>query len=551
VVAADGAVFVVDRGNHCVRRIAPTGEVTTVAGDGVSGYVDGPAAQARFNAPEGLALTASGTLLVADTGNHRIRVVSAAGVVSTLAGSGSKAFGNGEGLAASFNTPVGLALDALGTLYVADSGNHRIRAVSPAGAVSTWAGTGVAGTTDGAAGSARFNSPRDLAFEADGSLLVLDHNSQRLRRVSTAGVVTTVAGGAPGFADGPAGTFHRPRGLATGVDGTIYVCDYSGLRAVVAQRVVTLVPNGVGSRDGARAVARFNHPYGLALAPNGDLYVSEEINHRIRAISPTGEVRTVAGSTAGFQDGSGGSASFNAPAGLAFGPDGSLVVADRVNNRIRMVSPTGGVSTLAGAAAGYADGTGAAAQFNRPIGVAVDASGRVYVADAGNHRIRVITAAGVVTTLAGSGAAGTADGPPASAAFNSPQALLLLPDGGLIVAEGGSHRIRRVTPEGAVSTLAGSTQGAADGLGPEAAFANPSGLALEPSGSIIVSDGWGQRLRRVTPEGRVTTLAGSVAGHMDGAGATALFDHPRGLAIAPDGSLFVAERNGHVIRVVR
>lgn len=435
---------------------------------------------------------------------------------------------------------------------MADASNHRLRAVSPTGVVTTFAGSGTAGTLDGTGTAARFNVPRALAWHPEGGLVGIDYGGHRIRRISAAGVVTTLAGSTTGFADGPSGLLNRPEGLAVGADGTVFVADFGGVRALLNGGLRTLVPSGAGDADGPALAARFNHPYGLALAPDGTLYVADGLNHRIRAISPDGLVSTVAGSVAGFVDATGPAARFNAPAGVAVGPDGCVYVADRVNHRIRKIAPGGVVTTLAGSTAGLADGTGGAARFNGPIGLAFDASGRLLVADTKNNVIRAVTLAGAVTTLAGS-TVGSADGPAATAQFSAPQALVAAKDGTLYVAEGagGNHRLRRISPAGEVSTLAGSTDGFADGVGAAARFSNPAGLALAADGSLVVAGGWDQRLRRVTPDGTVTTLAGGLAGYRDGVGPEARFDHPSGVAIAPDGTIFVADRNSHCIRQVR
>nr|WP_298220767.1 NHL repeat-containing protein [Halothiobacillus sp.] len=245
-----------------------------------------------------------------------------------------------------------------------------------------------------------------------------------------------------------------------------------------------------------------------------------------------GLVSTFAGSTtAGSADGTGAAASFNSPAGVATDASGNVYVADSANNEIRKISPAGVVTTLAGSTtAGSADGTGAAASFNSPEGVATDASGNVYVADAVNHEIRKISPAGVVTTLAGFTAPGSADGTGAAARFHGPAGVATDASGNVYVADTGNHEIRKISPAGVVTTLAGSTTaGSADGTGAAASFNHPLGVATDASGNVYVGDSYNNEIRKISPAGVVTTLAGSTAfGSADGSGAAARFHGPFG-----------------------
>jgi len=311
--------------------------VTTLAGSTL-GFTDG--ALAQFNLPYGVAVDADGNVYVADAGNHRIRKISAAGVVTTLAGS---TFGylDGTGAAARFNFPEGVAVDADGNVYVADAGNHRIRKITAAGVVTTLAGS-TFGYLDGTGAAARFNFPSGVAVDAAGNVYVADAGNDRIRKVTAAGVVTTLAGSTLGFAD------------CTG------------------------------------AAARFNFPFGVAVDAAGNVYVADAQNNRIRKITAAGVVTTLAGSTLGFVDGTGAAARFSSPQGVAVDAAGNVYVADASNDRIRKVTAAGVVTTLAGSTQGFLDGTGAAAQFATPYTVAVDAAGNVYVADTDNDRIRQI-----------------------------------------------------------------------------------------------------------------------------------------------------------------
>jgi sugar lactone lactonase YvrE len=291
---------------------------------------------------------------------------------------------------------------------------------------------------------------------------------------------------------------------------------------------------------------------------DGNIVVASSGDNRIRLVTPLGVVTTLAGSGyAAFADDTGPAASFYQPFGVAVTSSGVIVVADLSNHRIRRITyPAGVVTTLAGqTTAGSADGTGAAASFNNPSGVAVTSSGDIIVADQYNHRIRLVTPLGVVTTLAGSGSPAFADGTGAAASFNYPAAVAVIPSSGVIVvADKDNHRIRLVTPtSGVVTTLAGSGSPAfADGTGAAASFYQPFGVAVTSSGDIIVADQSNHRIRLVTyPGGVVTTLAGSGSpAFANGTGVAASFSNPVGVAVTPTGEIVVGDQTNQRIRLI-
>ena len=318
--------------------------VTTLAGSGAAGFADGTGTAAQFNNPFGVAVDSSGTVYVADLLNNRIRKITPASVVTTFAGSGLASFADGTGTAAQFNNPTGVAVDSSGTVYVADAANHRIRKITPAGVVTTLAGS-TQGFADGTGTAAQFNVPYDVAVDSSGTVYVADYNNNRIRKITPAGVVTSLAGSG---------------GLPGSLDGT-----------------------GTG--------AQFNAPSGVAVDSSGMVYVADYANHRIRKITPAGVVTTFAGGAQGYLDGTSTAAQFNSPLGVAVDSSGTVYVGDYGNQRIRKITPAGVVTTLAGSGvAGFADGTAAAAQFYNPVRVAVDSSGAVYVGDYYNNRIRKI-----------------------------------------------------------------------------------------------------------------------------------------------------------------
>jgi sugar lactone lactonase YvrE len=318
--------------------------------------------------------------------------------------------------------------------------------------------------------------------------------------------------------------------------------------------VETLTGNGtLGSENGTGAAARFYQPTGVALDASGNIYVADYSNHLIRKITPTGTVTTLAGNgIAGYADGTGTAAVFQGPFGVAVDADGNVYVADSFNNRIRKITPAGIVSTLAGSGvAGFADGDGIAAKFYSPRGLAVDGSGNIYVADVTNHRIRKISPAGIVNTLAGS-ILGNTDGNVSDAKFAGPTGVTVDASGNIYVADTGNHRIRKITSAGEVSTVAGSTSGISEGVGTLARFNGPTGVALDASGNFYVADEVNERIRKITPDGAVSTFAGGyVPGFTNGVGEDAQFRSPTGIAVDASGNVYIADRHNHSIRKIQ
>jgi sugar lactone lactonase YvrE len=236
-----GVLYVADTYNNCIRQVTTAGMVSTVAGNqGLGGsFENGLATQAIFNLPGGVAIDAAGNIYVSDTGNNVIRKITPDGMVTLLAGSGRKGDADGQGGAASFNSPLDLIADPSGNLYVADSGNDKIRKITPSGLVSTYAGNGTAGADNGKAVSASFNIPASIAFDASGNLFVADEGNNLIRKITKAGVVSTLAGGAAGLANGTgtAASFNQPHGIAVDKDDNVYVADMGNglIRKIVAK----------------------------------------------------------------------------------------------------------------------------------------------------------------------------------------------------------------------------------------------------------------------------------------------------------------------------
>ena len=349
------------------------------------------------------------------------------------------------------------------------------------------------------------------------------------------------------FEDKPLPVKEEKKSDASGSSASAY--EYQG------PVVTTLAGSGkAGFADGAGAEASFHRPDGLVVDKSGNIYVSDAENHRVRKITPDGTTTTLAGSGQdGYADGKGLEAVFSGPAGIAVDKSGNIYTSEWKGHRVRKITPEGVVTTLAGSGnAGFSDGTGELASFNTPEGVAVDFNLNVYVSDSGNRRIRKITPNGVVTTIAGSGKEGFADGYKAEACFKNPKGITLDREGNIYVSDTGNHRVRKITPSGVVTTLAGSgNAGFADGTGEKASFNGPQSPNVDGIGNVYVADYSNNRIRKITPSGIVTTLAGSGnRGAQDGYGTAATFCGPWGVALDSVGSVYVSDHENNKIRKI-
>jgi len=557
----EGNVYVADSGNHVIRKISAAGVVTTLAGvAGVAGSTDAVGAAARLSNPKGVAVDNAGNVYVADSGNHTVRKISPAGLVSTLAGAAGIPGGtDASGASARFSGPNGVAVDGAGNVYVADTYNHAIRKITPAGLVSTLAGTGGVGSVDATGASASFNAPSGVAVNGSGDVYVADTGNQLIRHVNPAGVVSTYAG-----SRGVLGTniLFLPTGVAVDHSGQVYVADmgHGKIAKVTSAGVVETLAGGVGgSADGTGTAAGFFLPAGVAVDATGHVYVADTFNHAIRKITAAGAVTTMAGraSITGAIDGLGSAARFFWPHGVAVDSANNVYVVDNSNHTIRKITDRGMVSTLVGTPgmSGSQDGAGGSAQFGGPTGVAADLAGNLYVADSGSHTIRKVTPAGLASTLAGAaGLAGSANGHGAAARFDRPSGIALDGMGNVFVAETNSHTIRKINAAGDVSTLAGSAgmPGHTDAAGAAARFNRPDGLAVDSVGNVYVADSGNHTIRRITQAGVVTTFAGTpeVSGNRDASGTAASFNAPVGLAFDAMGHLYVADSGNYTIRKI-
>ena len=483
-VAADSAgnLYLADRENNRIRRIDAAGMIVTFAGTGNRGYSGdgGLAVEAELDRPSAVAVDAAGQVYIADSGNQRIRRIGVGGEITTIAGTGSAGF-SGDGMlgtSASLDNPIGLAADAIGNVYVADSGNHRIRLINLQGIITTVAGTGEPGYggDGGAATEALLDGPTGVATDATGNLYVADYRNQRVRRIDSAGVITTVVGtGEPGYSgDGAAATealLDGPTGVAADAAGALYVADYRNqrVRRIDSAGVITTVAgtgeSGYGGDGRAATEALLDGPFGVAAQDSGSVYVAELSNHRVRRIGTVGIITTVAGSGQPFHRGDGGSASeaqfSHALADVAVDLNGNVYVTDSYDHRVRRVDAAGRVATFAGSGtAGFQGDGGPAieAQLGTPGGVAVDATGDVFVADTWNHRIRKVGASGTITTIAGTGEVGVGreNSTATQSPLHRPDRLTVDAAGNVYVLDSGNHRVCVVTQSGLMRTVAGS-----------------------------------------------------------------------------------------------
>ena len=491
---------------------------------------------------------------------------------TTLAGRAATGSADGVGSAVEFSGPAGVALDANGNLFVTDSENNTIREITPGGVSSTIAGfPGESGTNDGAGGVARFYFPRGIAIDGLGNLFVADTDNNRIRKITVVGtnwVVTTIAGSGSifqgncddcppsgGYVDGPgtAAQFDLPMGIAVDANANVYVADK--VNSVI--RKISPAQGGGWNVSTLPTTAQFEYPESLAMDSSTNFYVADTDHSEIWKLVPNGATWTgsvLAGSaTFGTNDGTGSAAKFFEPVGIAVAPGGIVFVSDSVSETIRKITSSGVVTTFAGSPfmSGSADGTGGAARFSGVAGLVVNSSSAVFVAD--NEQIRTITSAGVVRTFVGLDVtSGSADGTGSAAQFDYPTSLVTDTNGNIYVADAGNDTIRFITSAGVVNTMAGSagSNGTNDGTGTTARFYGPEGLTINAGGTLYVADTGNNTIRQVLSDGVVTTICGQpgVSGSADGSGSTAQFNRPCGITADSSGRLYVADTDNNTIR---
>ncbi len=559
-LAVDSAsnLYVADQSNNRIRKIAAaTGVITTFAGTGATGSPTaangdgGQAASAQFQNPGAMVFDSADALYVTDRSHNRIRKILPSGVISTVAGNGQFGYSgdNGSATAAALAAPFAVALDQAGNLYIADSGNSRVRKVAAStGIITTFAGNGTADFSgdNGLATSASLSDPVGLAFDSAGALYVADLNNGDIRKITPAGVITTVAGGGSGGDGGQArdAQFNFTGQVTIDSSHRVYIPEDTRLRVMDPNSGVisTFAGNGAAgaSGDGGPAAKARLGRYTLTAAFDaaGNLYIADPANNRIRKVSAgTGIITTVAGTGVSGAAGDGGpatAATLSFPTGVQLDAAGNIYIADSNNHRIRKIT-AGVITTIAGAsttnnAGGFTGdgGTAVQAQLHTPSGIAFDTSGNLYIADTGNHRVRKVDSAGVITTVAGSdtpnnsGGFSGDGGPATKAQLNKPESVCFDSSGNMFIAETGGGRIRKVAVDGTIATIAGTGVAGFAGDGGPAASAQlnqPEGVAVDSSGLIYVGDSLNNRVRVLTPAqitaagivNSATNLSGAIA----------------------------------------
>ncbi len=563
-------------------------QVTTLAGRaGKHGYADGLADEALFGEAWGvgipgrsrglgLAIDGEGSVIVADAGNHAIRRIAPDGTVTTIAGGNEWGLRDGPATTAQFAGPMDVAIAADGSIYVADTYNHRIRRIAD-GVVSTVAGNGPifywpsldpddqsgGGYLDGPARRALFSFPQKIAFAPDGGLFITEAR-QHIRHLSSIGWVSTFAGGdLYPQQDGPLDSiyvvdaiFGTLRAIDTDAEGNVYVIDSHigiapgavAIRKIDTQGVVSTIFSGAPA--GAGGVLSF--PSGLVVADDGAIYIANTGRHQILELRD-GELRGVAGTgTEGHTDGDRDEAAFSLPGAIAIAGDGAFVVADEGSGIIRRIAPVTderdtrvpAVARAKWLPATVERFTGREASFDSASGMALDAAGNVIVADFGNHAIRRVAPDGMVTTIAGSNGEGVLDGPATTAQFAGPKDVAIHTDGSIYVADSLGNRIRRIAPDGTVTTVAGGGPitrfggergDFRDGPATLARFREPRAIAFDHDGNLLIADGWNNLIRKLSPTGHVSSFVGA--------------GDPRSVAVDDDNNVFFAHNLTTVSKV--
>jgi sugar lactone lactonase YvrE len=526
-VDTSGNIYIADEDNYRVRMVNAAGTIYTIAGNGIYGFagMGGPASAATIGYPYRVALDKAGNLYIGDVHTHEIYKVNTGDTITTFAGNGTYGYtgDSGPATAAELSYPDGLVADTAGNIWFSDRNNSCIRMVSAAtGIINTMYGSGIPGYSGdgGPATDAELNTPQGLAFDTSGNLYICDYYSNRIRMVNTSGIISTFAGQSGLFEEGVAATnaeFSYMQNITTDAAGNVYVADMDNQRIRMINAtsgvVTTLAGGGISGQEdpfggdgGPATAAHLYFPCAMAFDGSGNLYICDQDNQRVRMVNPAGTITTFAGNgTFGFVDNVDATgAEFRYPTGVAVDHAGNVYIVDNGNYRVRKVDAgTGIISTIAGnGTSGYSGDGGPAtsAELKNPLDVGVDGAGNVYISD-GNYCIRMVDAAGNISTVAGNGTAGfSGDGGPAvDAQMATPWGIKVDNGGDIFIADDDNQRIRLVQANGIISTIAGNGTAGFSGDGGSALSASlnfPKGIAYDNAGNLYIADENNYRVRK-------------------------------------------------------
>lgn len=598
-IDSSGNVYIADTNNNRVRVVTTNGIINTFAGNGLIGsplaFGDGgPANQANLQLPGGVALDSKGNLYIADTGDNLIREVTTDGIINTICGDSLPGF-SGDGaspLNAEVHSPEDVAVDSSGNVYIADTFNAAIREITLSNnEINTIAGNATVGYSGdgGLATSAGLIEPYAISLDSKGNVFIAEPPDGRIRQIQAASgsttncatngstqpcaslyIITAVGNGVLGFAgDGGQAVkaeINQASGVAVDSSGNFYLADAfnNRIRKIDTSGVITTVAgSGVYSYsgDGGPATsAQLFAPHAAAVDVNGNLFIADTDNNVVREVTSKGVISTIAGTGASGSSGDNGpatAATLNLPQGVAVDLSGNVFVADTANSRVRKIS-NGTITNYAGnGTAGYSGNGGSAtgATLNTPVGLAVDKSGSLYIADQGNNVVRMVSAGGTITTFAGNGTQGYSGngGPATSAQLNGPQGVAVDSSGNVYIADTLNSVIREVTPNGVIQTIAGTGiagYSGDGGLAIAAQLGSPTSVGVDVAGNLYVTDS-GTRVRKIFTSGIINTIAGTGAlGYSgdNGPAASATFHGATGLTVDAKGNVFIPDNFNNAVR---
>jgi serine/threonine protein kinase, bacterial len=573
-VDPDGNVYISHRSQNRIRKLNPNGIITTIAGNGIAGFSGdgGNALDASLNFPAGLIFD-KGNLYIADRNNHRIRKIDINGIITTVAGVGVPGCCNDNGLAieASLSFPSDVDIDLEGNLFISDRSNNRIRKVNANGIISTIAGLGKPGFGGdfGPADKALLKYPFGISLDNKGSLYIADRGNNRVRKIDPQGVITTIAGDGSHFFGGDYGPANQsslsfPTDVAVDSSGTIYIADRNNNRVRKIDQlgvITTLMGLGQKEFNGDNEIAAettLHLPFALALNGEDRLLVVDRNHFRIREVKlQSSQVETIAGNGKFLfkgDGGPGGGATLEAPSGIAVDSKGNILFADRLHQRVRKIKSDGIIDTVIGnGKQGNEGNTGPAieATLYLPEVLIVDHEDNLYLTQRSGNGwiIRKSNSDGIITHFAGNGMQGnTGDGGPAiEASFHTITDIAADNRGNIYIADSINRNIRKVNRQGIISTIYKDSLNA---LGTEV---HPNGIVIDKADNIFFSDSGSSKVYKIATSGIITLIAGTgdFDDHGDkGPALSAGLRSPGGLAIGPNGFLYIAEQTTHRIRKI-